>query len=74
MLPRRDFFVILTDRPITIYSGFKNRPYSLLFLALLHDTGRFDVAPVPDEEVDLLGIESSESDEVFLHVMHYRPA
>jgi hypothetical protein len=55
-----------------VYSGFKNRPYSLLFLALLHDAGKFDVVPIPDDEVDLLGVESSESDEVFLHTMQYR--
>lgn len=57
--------------PITVFSGFKNRPYSLQFLALVHDTARFDVAPVPDTEVDLMGVESSPGDEVLLHTMQY---
>eukprot|EP00035_Acanthoeca_spectabilis_P024394 m.453614 g.453614 ORF g.453614 m.453614 type:complete len:212 (-) comp20527_c0_seq1:9-644(-) len=59
--------------PIEVYSGFKNRPYSLQFLALVHDTEHFDVSPVPDDDIDLLGIESSPGDEVLLHVMKYKP-
>ena len=59
------------QHPLVIYSGFKNRPYSLQFLALVHDTEEFDVQPIPDEDIDLLGVESSPGDEVLLHKMTY---
>jgi hypothetical protein len=61
------------DHPVVVYSGFKNRPYSLQFLALLHDTEQFNVGPVPEADIDLLGVESSPGDEVLLHIMQYTP-
>ena len=46
----------LQRHPVTIFSGFKNRPFSLQFFAMLHDTMLFEVIPVAETDFDLLGI------------------
>merc|ERR550537_512569 len=40
-----------------VYSIFLNRPFSMMFLALLHDTGAFEVELVPDKDFDTCGLE-----------------
>jgi hypothetical protein len=61
--------------PPVCYSGFKNRMdgcgFSLNFLVLVHDLGCFEVEPVPDEEIDFLGMDNEAGDEVFVHTFKY---
>ena len=40
-----------------IYSIFCDRPFSFMFFVKLHDAGGFAVEAIPDEEVDLLGMQ-----------------
>jgi predicted nicotinamide N-methyase len=40
-----------------IYSIFCDRPFSFMFFVKLHDAGGFIVEAIPDDEVDLLGMQ-----------------
>lgn len=55
--------------PVVVWSIFKNRPFSLNFLGLLHDTGAFEWEMI--EEFDRMGMEEDPGDELFLHRLVY---
>ena len=56
-------------QPPIIWSIFKNRPFSLMFLAHLADTKCFDVTPV--HGFDTMGMEQDDDDDIHMHQFVY---
>lgn len=59
-----------TREPVVVWSIFKNRPFSLNFLGLLHDTAAFTWEMI--EEFDRMGMDDEPGDEIYLHRLVYR--